>query len=168
MVQRLKRQFDHTDEVPNEDPSAADEAKADVPTSEPLEGKIWATPQIGRSLPLPSNRACLITGVAAGVLDGALLLNDGRPFGRSIIAALFLGVFVYGGMRLTTAARRKIRPDHTSATVRPADEPTGQSQTASPSQTLPGAPKGGWANPTPTQKFTARLTRILSNYGKRR
>jgi hypothetical protein len=154
--------------VLNEDPSASDEAKADAPTSEPVEGKTWATPQIGRALPLPSNRACLITGIVAGVLDGALLLKDGRPIGRTIVAALFLGVFVYGGMRLTTAARRKIRPDHTPSTARPADEPTTQAQSASPTPRLPGAPKGGWANPTPTQKFTSRLARILSNYGKRR
>lgn len=154
--------------MPNKDLPASGETETDLPPNEAVEGKTWATPQIGRTLPLPSNRACLITGIVAAVLDGALLLNDGRPFGRSIIAALFLGVFVYGGMRLTTAARRKIRPDYAPPTAEPGNTSTPQSQTASRSEKLSGAPKGGWANPTSTQKLTARLTRILSNYGKRR
>jgi hypothetical protein len=125
------------------------------------ETPVWATPQIGRRTPLPSNRACAISGILAALLDGTLLLKSGTSVGSSLIGALFVGVFVYGGMRLMTGARRKIRPDYT-----PTKDPAITSPQDSSKPT--GAPKGGWANPTTAQKFARRITRITSNYGKRR
>jgi hypothetical protein len=127
------------------------------------EAKIWEEPQIGRRRSLPTNRACAVAGIVAGLLDGVVLLSSGQPAGRSIIGALFLGVFVYGGMRILTAIRRKIRPDETTNTL-----PSTNRRGADHAQNLQGAPKGGWANPTTAQKFANRIRRILSNYGKRR
>jgi hypothetical protein len=121
----------------------------------------WTDPQIGRRQALPSNRACAVSGVLAALLDGFLLLKSGSSFSTSLIGALFVGVFVYGGMRFITGARRKIRPDHahpTKQTNRTTGNPTN----------LAGAPKGGWANPTTAQKLARRIARITSNYGKRR
>ena len=149
-----ERMLGHTDGVPQEDRSAANETSKAEESAEP---KTWLAPQIGRRFPLPSNRACAVTGIAAGLFDGALLLNNDRSVARSVVAALFLGVFVYGGMRCVTATRRKIRPD----------ESNGDNQSVGLKNQV-GAPKGGWANPTGTQKFTARIRRIISNYGKRR
>jgi hypothetical protein len=125
------------------------------------ETPVWATPQIGRRTPLPSNRACGISAILAALLDGFLLLKSGTSVGSSLIGALFVGVFVYGGMRLMTGARRKIRPDY-APTKDPAITPPQDSSKPT------GAPKGGWANPTAAQKFARRITRITSNYGKRR
>jgi hypothetical protein len=125
------------------------------------ETPVWATPQIGRRTPLPSNRACAISAILAALLDGFLLLKSGTSVGSSLIGALFVGVFVYGGMRFITGARRKIRPEHTPPTA----ATSAQSQDSSKPT---GVPKGGWANPTTAQKFVRRITRITSNYGKRR
>lgn len=137
-------------------------------TDKPIEGAPaeatapakWLAPRIGRRKPLPSNRACAIAGILSGALDGGLLLNDGQPFVRSLIGALFLGVFVYGGMRFVTATRRRIRPDDTDPATGQGDDPTNSGDA--------GAPKGGWANPTGAQKFARKIARITSNYGKRR
>ena len=118
----------------------------------------WATPQIGRRVPLPSKRACAIVGIVAGLLDLAILFNDGHPILRSLFGAIFLAVFVYVGMRLMTGLRRRIRPDQTKVSGR---------ETQSPLKAA-GAPKGGWANPTGGQKLARRITRITANYGKRR
>jgi hypothetical protein len=121
----------------------------------------WADSQIGRRQPLPSNRACVSSGVLAALLDGFLLLKSRSSFSTSLIGALFVGVFVYGGMRFITGARRKIRPDHALP-----NQPT---SSAASNQAKPaGASKGGWANPTTAQKLARRITRIMSNYGKRR
>jgi hypothetical protein len=149
-----ERMLGHTDRVPQDDRSPTDGTSGEEASAEP---KSWLEPQIGRRFPLPSNRACALTGVVAGLFDGALLLNDDRSVARSVVAALFLGVFVYGGMRFVTATRRKIRPDESNV-----------DQQSVGLKDQVGAPKGGWANPTGTQKFTARIRRIISNYGKRR
>ncbi len=95
-----------------------------------------------------------------------MLIKSGSSISGSLIGALFIGVFVYGGMRLVTGARRKIRPDY----ARPPETPTNETPTNdTPQQPNPaGAPKGGWANPTAAQKLSRRITRITSNYGKRR
>ena len=128
--------------------------------ADPTASAKWLAPRIGRRKPLPSNRACAIAGILSGALDGGLLLNDGQPFVRSLIGALFLGVFVYGGMRFVTATRRRIRPDDTDPATGQGDDPTNSGDA--------GAPKGGWANPTGAQKFARKIARITSNYGKRR
>jgi hypothetical protein len=141
--------------------SDRDETLADLPSTTE-ETRDWATPRIGRRTPLPSNRACGTSGVLAGILNGVMLLKGGQPFIRALIGALFVGVFVYGGMRFVTATRRRIRPDITEANNSEIDAyPQAQSRPT-------GAPTGGWANPTRAQKFARRIARITSNYGKRR
>lgn len=156
----------HTEYVPTgEDQPGANHPKPEncnptEPPETPENPNNWegsAKPQIGRRVPLPSKRACGIAGIVAGLLDLAILLNDGRPVLRSLFAAIFLGVFVYLGMRLMTALRRKIRPE-LSEHYRQIQSPNNPA----------GAPKGGWANPTGAQKFARRIARITANYGKRR
>lgn len=150
-------------------PSAENGDPPETP-HDPKNSGTWATPQIGRRTPLPSKRACGIAGIVAGLLDLAILLNDGRPVLRSLFGAAFLGVFVYLGMRLMTGLRRKIRPDPSDLVdLQTPAHTSGQtpSQPGSPNKPA-GAPKGGWANPTVAQKFARRITRMTSNYGKRR
>lgn len=93
----------------------------------------------------PSRRLLFCGAIMGGLLDGVLLRSSVSTT-RLVVSMVFMTVFVFFGLVFVTNMRFRYRPE----TVDPANADSSQPP-----------PVGGWANPTPGQRFSDRLRRLF-------
>lgn len=102
---------------------------------------------------LASPKACVAVGVAAFVIQLAIVRSGGLAWPRALFSSAFLGMFTGFGLAWVTKMRRTVRPEN-----------------AGPDERDPSAPPpvGGWANPSKGQSSLGRFARAFRSFARER
>jgi hypothetical protein len=86
-------------------------------------------------------------------MDGWLVHNTGAPALKTILSAVFMAAFVLWGLNLIHKLRLKDRPVLLPPSERDPSLPP---------------PKGGWANPSGSQKWQRRISTLWADIRRSR